>query len=56
MARTRLDTNGEFSALVSKRLNTRQKPSIQVFPEESFMFSKLGGCHEMSWQSIREPA
>jgi hypothetical protein len=30
---------------------------IQAFPEESFMFSKLGGsCHEMSWQSIRESA
>jgi hypothetical protein len=50
-------TGGEFSGLVSKRLNKYQKPSIQAFPEEGFMFSNpRGSYHEMSWQVIRESA
>jgi hypothetical protein len=52
-----LNTGGEFSGLVSKRLNIWQKPSIQAFPEEGFMFSNpRGSCHSMSWQAIRESA
>jgi hypothetical protein len=52
-----LYAGGEFSDLVSKRLNKYQKPSIQAFPEEGFIFSNpRGSCHEMSWQVIRESA